>query len=455
MDRTEMESIERGVDYLDRVAEGTAPVSALMDYYAHLPDHRYIHVPTRELWPASSVDGCVQPWPKGSKGKEIRPSSFLDANRAVEQMTWAPGLPMLIHDKLVQAGGWVRYDGATVFNLYRPPEPASAKSSRDCEPWLKHIRTLYPDSIDHIVKYLAHSIQRPGEKVNHALVIGGLQGTGKDTILEPVKHAVGHWNWSDINPDQMIRRFNGWAKAVVVRVSEARDLGEMDRFAFYDHSKTYIAAPPDVIRVDEKNLREHYVQNVMRVIITTNHKTDGLYLPADDRRHYVAWSDVDRSQFSEGYWQQLWKWYQAGGMVAVANYLRTVDLSGFDPKAPPPRTEAFYAIVQANSVPEDSELADAIERSGSMEALTLEMLAANADAAGLRELAQMLRDRSQRRSIPHRMERAGYVPVRNPNAADGLWKMQGRRQVIYANKRLTLADQSRSAAALVSDGRSV
>jgi hypothetical protein len=27
------------------------------------------------------------------------------------------------------------------------------------------------------------------------------------------------------------------------------------------------------------------------VIITTNHKTDGIYLEPDDRRHYVAWSD--------------------------------------------------------------------------------------------------------------------------------------------------------------------
>ena len=50
-------------------------------------------------------------------------------------------------------------------------------------------------------------------------------------------------------------------------------------------------APPDVLRVNEKFLREYYIFNVIGFIITTNHRTDGIYLPADDRRHYVAWSE--------------------------------------------------------------------------------------------------------------------------------------------------------------------
>jgi hypothetical protein len=56
--------------------------------------------------------------------------------------------------------------------------------------------------------------------------------------------------------------------------------------------KIYTASPPDVLRVNEKFLREHYVLNCTGVIITTNHRLDGMYLPADDRRHYVAWSEA-------------------------------------------------------------------------------------------------------------------------------------------------------------------
>jgi hypothetical protein len=251
----------------------------------------------------------------------------------------------------------------------------------------------------------------------------------------------------------MLGRFNGWAKSVIVRVSEAHDLGDVDRFAFYDHAKTYIAAPPNTLRVDEKNLREHYVLNVLGLVLTSNYKTDGIYLPADDRRHFVAWSDAQKEDFGEDYWRRLWGWYEAGGNANVAAYLRRVDLAGFDPKAPPPKTPAFYAIVAANQAPEDTELGDVIEKAGNPPALTLDMLVANARALGLQDLADLIADRKNRRSLPHKIDRAGYVPVRNPDAeSDGLWKLQGRRQVIYGPKTAPLATQIRAARALLNDG---
>ena len=91
---------------------------------------------------------------------------------------------------------------------------------------------------------------------------------------------------------------------MILRVSEARDLGDVNRYEFYDHMKAYTAAPPDVLRVDEKNLREYSVFNCCGVIITTNHKTDGIYLPADDRRHFVAWCDLDKEDFDRGLLEQ-------------------------------------------------------------------------------------------------------------------------------------------------------
>ena len=75
---------------------------------------------------------------------------------------------------------------------------------------------------------------------------------------------------------------------MILRVNEAKDLGEVDRFEFYNHVKDYIASPPDVLRVDEKHYREHAIMNCCGVIIGTNYKTTGIYLPSDDRRHFVA-----------------------------------------------------------------------------------------------------------------------------------------------------------------------
>ena len=226
----------------------------------------------------------------------ISPTHWLDQNRPVEQMTWCPGLPMLITNRLAVLGGWIERPDVTCFNLYRPPRLKLGDASQ-AGPWLEHLHAVFnPDDATHILRWLAHRVQLPGQKINHALVLGGPQGIGKDTLLEPVKHAVGPWNFEEVSPVHLLGRFNGFVKSVILRVSEARDLGEINRFSFYDHTKVYTAAPPDVLRVDEKHLREHYVFNCLGFIITTNHKTDGIYLPADDRRHFVAWSAADEGR---------------------------------------------------------------------------------------------------------------------------------------------------------------
>ena len=411
------------------------------------------------MWPAASVNARVPPVALidasgkpvlGDDGKQkvIPASAWLDRNRPVEQMTWAPGLPMVVHDQLISEGGWIDRKDVTVFNFYRPPviEPGNAA---EADRWLDHVHKVYPDDADHIIKWCAHRVQRPHEKINHALVLGGLQGIGKDTLLEPVKRAVGPWNFHEVSPQQMLGRFNGFLKAVILRVTEARDLGEVNRFSFYDHMKAYTAAPPDVLRVDEKNLRETAVLNCCGVVITSNHKTDGIFLPADDRRHYVAWSILTKEDFVADYWAELWAWYDRGGDRHVAAYLAELDLAKFDPKAPPPKTAAFWDIVDANRAPEEAELADIFDTLNNPAATTLAKIIVNADD----DLGEWLKDRRNRRAIPHRLERCGYIPVRNDAADDGLWVLGGKRQVIYARAELSVSDRAAAAQRLVRDAR--
>jgi len=415
---------------------------SLEDFYAYMPAHNYIFIPTRELWPAGSVNGRVASV-EGAGGK-IMPAAWLDQNRPVEQMIWHPEEPQIVEDRVLDAAGWVEHIGARVFNVYRPPNIVGGDPSK-ATPWIDHVYRIYPDAAWHIIRWLAQRIQHPGQKINHALVLGGAQGIGKDTLLEPVKVGVGPWNWAEISPQQMLGRFNGWCKAVVVRINEARDLGDHDRFAFYDHSKSYIAAPPEVIRCDEKNLREHAIANVMGVIITTNHKSDGIHLPDDDRRHFVAWSDAQRGDFESEYWNRLYCWYADGGIAHVVAYLGALDLSTFDVKAPPPKTPAFWAVVQSGEAPESAELRDVIDELGSPLAFTIEQMISAAKRLSMYSLADELGDRKNRRATPHKLERVGYVPVRNPDAEDGLFKIGGRRQAVYVKRGLPLSEQVRAA----------
>ena len=381
-----------------------------------MPMHQYIFANSRELWPASSVNARLPPVTVGSK--PISASAWIDQNRPVEQMTWAPGEPMLITNRLISEGGWIERAGCTVFNLYRAPTIETGDPHR-IQPWLDHLDRIYPDDTEHIIRWLAHRVQRPGDKINHALVLGGAQGVGKDTLLEPVRYAIGPWNFCEVSPSHMLGRFNGFVKSVILRVSEARDLGDVNRYAFYDHMKVYTAAPPDVLRCDEKNVREYSVPNACGVIITSNHKADGIFLPADDRRHFVAWCDLTKEDFERDYWNALYGWYEREGYRNVAAYLAQLDLSEFDPKAPPPHTPAFHAIVDASRVPEDAEIADILDelagiRGEPVDAITLQELIAHTTSEAF---AEWLRDRRNCKAIPHRLETAGFVPVRNDVAA--------------------------------------
>lgn len=63
--------------------------------------------------------------------------------------------------------------------------------------------------------------------------------------------------------------------------------------------------------------------------------------------------------------------------------------------------------------------------------------------------AAWLADRKNRRQTPHRFEQCGYAPVRNDFAKDGLWKIKGARQVIYALASRSLHDRLAAARLVV------
>jgi hypothetical protein len=94
----------------------TASGVSLEDFHAYMPTHSYIYAPTREMWPASSVNAQIL-----SVSGAQKASAWLDQHKPIVQMTWAPGMPMLIRDRLIAEGGWIERNGVTCFNLYRPP----------------------------------------------------------------------------------------------------------------------------------------------------------------------------------------------------------------------------------------------------------------------------------------------------------------------------------------------
>lgn len=364
------------------------------------------------------------------KPRYVQASQWLSANRAAEQMTWAPGEPELIGGRVIADGRWVQKDHVRVLNLYRPPIVTLGDPEK-AQRWADYWKAMYPNDVEHILDCLAHCVQNPAVKINHGLVLGGLQGIGKDTALEPVKHAVGHWNWAEESPPTIMGRFNPYVRSVVLRINEGRDAGEHDRYAFYERRKTLMAAPPDVHSCDEKHARPYSVQNVCFVVVTTNNK-DGLYLPADDRRHFVAWSGLAEGHFKPDYFDSLYRWYEREGVGHVAAYLLDRDISEFNPKAPPPKTVAFWDMVDANRPSEDAALADVLEKLGDPAAVTIERIASLAEP----EFAVWLKTAKNIKAVRGRMASAGYERQRNLAREDGRWRVGKNNHSVYVRREL-------------------
>src|SRR5262249_46460209 len=339
-------------------------------------------------------------------------SVWLAKNHSIEALTWDPGKPEFIHDCVVVDGGYIDKPGATTLNFYRPPPDIKLGDPAQATRWVEHWRKLYPTDADHIIAWLAHRVQHPGIKINHALVLGGAPKIGKDTLLEAVVRTVGEWNFKNIKLNHLISKNNEFLKTLIVRLSEARDVGEHGRCDLYrlnDHVKDMLATPPDTLRINEKYINEYYILNRAGMIITTNYR-DGLCLPADDRRHDVNFSERRGEEFPKEFWNKFWARYDAGGFNHVAALLYQYDLSNFDPKAEPPKTDAFWYMVEANRGVAYGELADAIDALKNPPVLTINELMAI--APGL----EWLSDPSKRKLTAHRLTDCQYIAVRNRGA---------------------------------------
>jgi hypothetical protein len=363
--------------------------------------------------------------------------------------TWAPGLPLVIANRLIAGGGWIERKGVSCFNMYRPPMIRLGDAGA-AGPWIELVQKAYPDDADHLIKWFAQRRQRPHIKINHGLLLGGAPRIGKDTIIEPVKRAIGPWNFKEVAAKNILADFNPWLRSVILRISEVKDMGDMTRFEFYEATKTLMAAPLDVLQCNEKNIRQHWILNCTGPVLTSNHLTDGLYLPPDDARLYVAWSPLTQGDFKPGYFNEIWAWHDGGGDCHVAAYLATLDISDFDPKATPPKTPAFWRIVNANRTGEEGELQDALDGLKNPSAVTIEGIRVQVQSgiSNTNSLFHWLGDRKNRKAAAHRLENCGYCAVNNPDAKDGLWRIGGQRQVVYAKNTLPFGEQKAAVEAL-------
>lgn len=417
----------------EAIRNGWAPKSGAVpieNFIYYGPGNNYVYRPTMSFWIAAAVDAAVSP--VNEDGKITKASDWLKKKRLCTSMTRDPALEgdfIPGHD--CRDGDVIRVAGAAIYNGYRHPTIKLGDAAK-AKPFVEHVQRIFnkPGDADQFLNYMAHRVQKPWEKPRFALLIAGGQGIGKDTAIEMCCPAIGAWNVANIEPSAFESGFNEYAAATLVRISEAANLHDMNKWAFNERTKVLIAGSPDVCQINPKYGSKYSVRMFCGVIITTNHLASGIYIPEDDRRYDVIEAatldelGLTTEAGKKAYFEQLWGWYMdKNGASHVAAFLHARDISSFSAANGQRKTEAHAAVVATGMVI-DQWLVDILDDIGRPKAIRGDAIEAKAVAAGEKP-------ESVRRRVGNAMARAGYATLRKPSVKDGRWRIGGKNVTVY------------------------
>lgn len=282
------------------------------------------------------------------KDPDVTKEALMGRCEKVDQVDFAPGMPLVFTE------------GGVVYGNLWIAGRARLGVQGDASPWLNHFDVIgWSEHKEHILKWMAYTLLHPERKINHMLILGGYEGSGKDFLITPLIRAMENAYGRVIHGDTLLSNFNDYliaTKLLVVNETDTADKTAGDSIA--NTLKPLAAAPPNTLQVNQKNVTPFPVRNIVNVILTTN-STLPIKLKGTSRRMYACWSDLvirddsgDVTQEWRDYWAWMWDWMNNGGWEYCVWYLRNcVDVSQFNPGEPPEVTNFQRDMQDASKSP--------------------------------------------------------------------------------------------------------
>lgn len=262
----------------------------------------------------------------------------------------------------------VARDGDVYGNRWRDARPVVDKRGlASVTPWLEHCAALVPDASEreHLFNVMAYKVQHPEVKINHAVLHGGDQGCGKDTMWAPFIWAIcgpGMKNRGLLDNDTLNSQWGYQLESEILIINELKEPEARERRALANKLKPIIAAPPEMLPINRKGLHPYDMVNRMFVLAFSNDPVP-ISIDSQDRRWFCIWSSAPRMNPDAAL--KLWNWYKGGGFEAIASWLYARDVSAFNPAASPSWTEFKANLVEHGMSLAESYLVDLMrERKG-------------------------------------------------------------------------------------------
>ncbi|MBM1633880.1 hypothetical protein JQV27_13275 [Sulfitobacter mediterraneus] len=205
----------------------------------------------------------------------------------------------------------------------------SPGANKSAELLLRHIFEVLANGnqehFDYIIGWLAHLIQRPGEKPGVALVFKGGKGAGKDTLAVVMKKIVGNSHTAHINrPDLLTQKFNAhFETALFAHVEEAFWAGSKQ-----DKGALQALITSETTTLERKGIDPITIPSFVRLFLTTNE--DWVVPASADERRYAVFNVSDARIGDRDYFDALYSEIGEDGVAAFLEYLINHELSDFE-----------------------------------------------------------------------------------------------------------------------------
>jgi hypothetical protein len=202
----------------------------------------------------------------------------------------------------------------------------------------------------HLIDWVAHLVQRPGERVNHAVVITSpTQGVGKDTLAEMIARVVGESNHVNVSSEVLSAGYGGlFVGKLFTVVSEIYETGN---HALANKLKSKITEPR--LTVNIKFGPQVVVNNFSRWMMFSNHDVP-LQLEESDRRFFVVKCEqpVMDDEARKAYFGPIRAAMADDAAVeGLRRWLLVRDIPRFEAKARAPMTKAKAAMIAEGENP--------------------------------------------------------------------------------------------------------
>tara|TARA_R110002073_G_scaffold3952_1_gene26412 strand:+ start:633 stop:3020 length:2388 start_codon:yes stop_codon:yes gene_type:complete len=265
--------------------------------------------------------------------KKLAPKSFISkwlndkTQRVYKSIGWSP------------YNGTYKQDNLHKFNLFVGYSPLILNpknlpvDTKQIAPFLDVLLNLCENNekyLDFLIHYLAHTIQRPQDKLPISMVFTGMQGTGKDTLLYALGKIMGE---SFVLSSSDINVFLGeHATGLVEKIAVAFNESEAHKsFNYEGIIKTLVT--DGKMTVNEKYKAPYQANMIARMFFFSNKQNPIFFDSVSKDRRFTAMKTTEKyadAAYSQ-WWSSLYKHMKTEKFIfTLYHYLNNIDLTNYN-----------------------------------------------------------------------------------------------------------------------------